>query len=177
MNQQAAQQRSYATVTVSASLVKRFAAGLIDGLIAAPFTGLFMLQMSTQPTVLMALGLIVTNFLVAIWFMHLLVNGGQTLGKKLLGILAVRTNGESLSWPVVIIRNSVTTILVMLSLVASMDVLLNSSAFGSFSSLTNILSLLLQTWVIADSLSALVRRDRRSLHDLMADTIVVPVKP
>jgi uncharacterized RDD family membrane protein YckC len=138
-----------------AGRVTRLGAALIDGIIMLPFglallfmffPGIFSGEKPPFPTSLLV-GLITSTIWVAINF-SLLTRNGQTVGKRLLGIKIARSDRSSCGvWRIVGLRFLI----------------------PGFISRIPIFGLL---FVLVDLLF-IFQKSRRTLHDLLADTIVI----
>lgn len=148
---------SYSDENGTASRQDRFFAALIDGVIACCYAFPLMFQFGlwerikngAQPSLLEMLPYI-ASCLAAYLVLHgyFLYSNGQTIGKKLLGIRIVTLDGEKASFSCIILRR-----------------FLPIYGVGLIPVVGNIL-------VLIDSLF-IFRKDRRCLHDHIAETRVV----
>lgn len=135
----------------------RFGAVMIDGLIQAALIwgAIFMLFPTLKPNAGSQgfAGVLVLQLLIGIgvFFVlqgYLLATQGQTIGKKLVGLRIVRSNGERAGFGRLIgLRYGVGFVIVMVPLIGAI-------------------------YSLVDSLM-IFRESRRCLHDLIADTVVV----
>lgn len=150
-------------VTVLASRIERFGATLVDMLLLlVPTFGGFMLTLTvakafgsnTGGSVVMVLSAVGLLALLG-YQLHGAVETGQTVGKRMLGIRLVRTDGNPVSLGRILLRNLIPIALEVLGLGLF-------TLFGLFS--------------VVDGLF-IFGKQRRCIHDWLADTKVVKVPP
>lgn len=113
---------------------------------------------------------------------------GQTPGKRVMGIRIVKRNGDPISWPEAWLRNSFSVLFVLLfdvSMLLALKTIADRDYYDvGWGVRVQNLHALRPTWLVwSDTLSEiwtwselvvlLLNRERRSLHDYIAGTIVI----
>lgn len=95
---------------------------------------------------------------------------GKTLGKKLMGLKIVRKDGELLMLNDLLIRNLIINGLGFMLLSLSILYLAPSMIYFLISTFLGIFQIIL---VIASAFMIIYRKDKRGVHDIFSDTLVV----
>ena len=98
--------------------------------------------------------------------------GGQTLGKRLLKIKIVKQDGSDLSMNDVVIRNLINNS-IFADIVVAIMILFNKNVYFYGSSIVQIIQYII---IFVSIFMIIVRKDGRSVSDLIAGTRVVKVK-
>lgn len=102
------------------------------------------------------------------YFVYMQQRDGQTLGKRFQKIKVCKVNGSPISWREAVVREiptpAASLLIVLITIISPSSVYLISD-----------LSSTMTVWFVFDVLCAVIRSDNRSLHDLIAGTIVIPV--
>ena len=98
------------------------------------------------------------------------LNGGQTLGKKLLKIRVVGKDGGKLSFIQMFVRCSVVNEIVPMAMIL---LLIFVSTGMTFFVIYSIIGFVLNLFVIICAFMILYRKDRLGLHDIMSRSVVV----
>lgn len=98
--------------------------------------------------------------------------GGQTLGKRLLKIKIVKQDGSDLSMNDVVIRNLINNS-IFADIVVAIMILFNKNVYFYGSSIVQIIQYII---IFVSIFMIIVRKDGRSVSDLIAGTKVVKVK-
>jgi uncharacterized RDD family membrane protein YckC len=146
---------------VAATRWERFRAALVDGLliVVPPVVLSVVIQFGGRPdfTTILILGILTMAWVtgLCIWNIVLLVQNGQTLGKKVVGIRVIDSEGENPGfWKIFLVRW-----LPFAVVGGALDLLLNMRGPGALVSLVDVLFIYGPT--------------RRCLHDMLADTHVI----
>jgi len=117
---------------------------------------------------------IVNIIYIIIYFIMIpLKTDGSTLGKKITGIKVEASYNQKLTFKHLFIRNLMVNGLLYLILIIPCMYLLSAKMYFIFSSL---LALIQLTLVIISIFMVLYRKDKRGIHDLLANTKVVTIK-
>jgi uncharacterized RDD family membrane protein YckC len=112
-------------------------------------------------TVLLPIGVLITSLINVL----LLSRKGMTLGKKILGVRIESTRGKKLSFfRNIIVRSLVKTILLVAPPLAAIYLIITRSL---------VITILIVPLFVAIDLCSLLRKDGRTLHDLIGGTIVI----
>ena len=170
-----------------AGFARRFAAHVLDALLLVPLAML----LEDWPRTLVATALMMLSITVA---MHAYVvvchaTFGATVGKLVFGVRVTRRDGSPIGWGQSVLRSSVELAVMVPLLVADAMALLSVEvqaffAADDFFTRSYLLAqhyptwhasvmLSMHVWMAAQVLFLVGRRRRRSLHDLIAGTVVV----
>lgn len=162
-------ERKYDTV------LNRFAAGIIDGLIFLPVGLLF----SSLTDELTAGTIVLTNILQNLLYAAYNIIGhgryGWTIGKKAMGLKVLDLNErETIGYWRAFLRESVWIVLGLLGVVYYFVQDNSTAPFTDTGfSLADYLSLISTAWFIVEIVSTLTNPRRRAVHDLLAGSVVV----
>ena len=166
---------------------QRVAATLIDALVLLPYTVAVEWISGFSREVAMSL-LLPTAMLDIGYATYFHARFGQTVGKRVMGIQVVRLDGKAIGWREAWLRSAVAALILMIQITASW-VALSRIVEGTYEDLGWLQrgTLLSQhapawsSWIDGVSLAwwwvavvvMLFSRERRSLHDFIAGTVVV----
>lgn len=97
-------------------------------------------------------------------------NKGQTLGKKVIKIKVVDNKDKELKWPQLLLRTVILCGIYSQVLVLILLFILNKSTYGT---VYNILTMITNVVFYVSVLMMILRKDNRSLHDIIAGTKVI----
>jgi uncharacterized RDD family membrane protein YckC len=98
---------------------------------------------------------------------------GQTAGKYLTGVRVVRPDDSPIGFSRAIVRNLPQIVLVSVSLLPFMNIELGGAPDAPITPI----SILIALWGLADVMVFIFHPQGRALHDLIAGTVVVRLKP
>ena len=110
-------------------------------------------------------------FIYSIW-MHW--KYGQTIGKIIMDVVVVDVNDEKkITFKQALYRDIVYVIMELIALGLNLMLIVNINLEGIIGSLDSVLGVLVFLWLILELITMLFNQKRRSLHDLIANTVVV----
>lgn len=166
---------------------QRLAAMLIDFVLFAPLTALRIWLESVSKSAAIVL-LVPFSCIYLGYFISYEGLYGQTPGKRLLGIRIVKRNGDPIGWREAWLRNSVHIVFALLNIVAFFLALtaiadVDYYNVGWKARTQNLQALrpawltwpdtLGEIWTWSEIIVMLFNRERRSLHDFIAGTVVI----
>ena len=110
-------------------------------------------------------------FILGYFIIILVVNNGQTLGKKILKIKIEKIDGN-LTIRDMVIRNFITTSLLQLMISSTLVYIVNNDIYYNLSIFVSLLQILL---VIITSFMIIYRKDEKGVQDLITGTQVIEV--
>lgn len=167
----------------------RLAAGLIDGLIWMPVSyGFKYIAGIGKYNICYTAAL---GILLAILFeVYLVKKYGGTLGKLVLGLKVINTNGQNVGWKEPIMRYSVSFIFSAISSISmiyvairisneqfySIDILKRSDLLIQLGQFLQFWIFLIYAWFFSEFIVLLTNPRKRSIHDFIAKTVVIKSK-
>jgi len=161
-----------------ATLWRRFCASLIDGLIFAPLTCLYLyapVRSASVPLQVLAYVTYCSAYsLYSIW-MH--GKYGQTLGKMACKVIVLDVSEMPLSMKQAALRNIYSVVVVPIYLVVNIPLILRGVDITSRANSTpnQILMYLAMAWFALEIVTVLANAKRRALHDFIAGSVVVRI--
>ncbi|HET6325337.1 MAG TPA: RDD family protein [Planctomycetaceae bacterium] len=171
----------YSTIEFSgqkyATLLRRFGATWIDGLIFAPLTLLYLyapVRSASAPwQVLVYVAYCSAYPLYSIW-MH--GKYGQTLGKMACKVIVLDVSETPLSMKQAVLRNIYAVVVVPIDLVVNIPLIIRGIDItnrANWSVTDRILLYVGMAWFTLEIITVLANRKRRALHDFIAGSVVV----
>lgn len=160
--------------------MRRFWAGIVDGVILIPLGWLDDLVFSTaRPTAFIVAWMLVSY--PAYWLYGVLMHGfyGQTLGKILLKVKVLDVSEAPVTMWQAFLRDSIYIAINTAALIITIYFLLRGEQIDAESVIAANAVLLSAAllWFLAEILTCLTNPKRRALHDLIAGTVVVKTEP
>src|SRR5262245_35296525 len=157
--------------------VRRFFAGMIDGLVLSMTIGLldFWMFSLDLPTILTVLWLLIRNS--ANYVYSVMMHGyyGQTLGKMACRVKVLDISERPITMMQAFLRDSVIIGITVISSAISLNLLLTGGGIQStnFQNLQMVIAFASFAWFMAEILTMLTNKKRRAVHDFIAGTVVV----
>lgn len=170
-----------------ATFWQRFAAGWIDFFILLPLIliTVWLESLSKTAAIIFVIPINAAYVAYSIYFHG---RCGQTIGKHVMGIRVVKTNGEKITWQEAWLRSSVDSLFAVFAIISAFVALTTISDADYYSvdwtqRTQNLLahepawlswaSTAAQVWVWSEVIVILFNRKRRALHDFIAGTVVI----
>jgi uncharacterized RDD family membrane protein YckC len=159
--------------------MRRFWAGLVDGLIFMPLGWLDGWILETQSSAALLIAWLLFSY-PAYWLYSVLMHAfyGQTVGKKVFGVMVLDVSEKRISLRQAFLRDSIYIAINTIGLVISIYFVLRGRPpdSDSFYVPALILGLAALLWFAAEILTCLTNQKRRAVHDFIAGTVVVRVE-
>jgi uncharacterized RDD family membrane protein YckC len=162
-----------------ASVRQRFYGNLIDGIILLPVQALNSSLEVFNPGLLRSIAFLLVVLIPVLYDVILHFLSGQTVGKKFQKIVVLDyKSGVKLSLKQSILRSSVSIFLNLLLIVSLFQYLVPGVKFPGFYLdfavfVLRVITPLIYLWLFSEVVSMFFNSERRSIHDLIAGTIVV----
>jgi uncharacterized RDD family membrane protein YckC len=169
---------------------QRFMAMWIDFFVTVPFIVIYELLGGYSKTGAYLLA-IPASFGYAAYMIYLHGRFGQTLGKKIMKIQVVTLNGTRIGWKEAWLRSSVDVVLssvnfgvILLTITKTSDAKWYVPLFERWTNIQEILPAwvawvdgFMILWTFSEVIVMLLNQQRRALHDFIAGTAVISLKP
>lgn len=165
----------------------RLIAMFVDGIVFLPVAVVYLYARATSWEMAVMLS-IPYCFLYALYNVYFHGRWGKTLGKMIIRIKVVKKSGEDIQYRQAFMRHSVDVVLAALSAAAFTLALLSIKKTGfvpgdwhqlnvlfhnSLPAWWNSVKAATQTWVFSELIVLLTNKEKRSVHDFIAGTVVV----
>jgi uncharacterized RDD family membrane protein YckC len=177
------------TVPAYATFWQRLAAGVIDVFVLSP---LVLVDGRPSSKVGVALVGVPLAFAYAAYSIYMHGHGGQTVGKRLMGIRVVAVNGQPIAWRQAWLRGALDIVLSLSDAVARLMALASiadakfygvppdvrfANLIAAEPSWTKTVMWIGAAWALSEVVVMLFNTKRRGLHDFVAGTVVIRDAP